>query len=133
MCWTSVFVPEDLIAEKDITVFKFTARDCKSSIFCSYYYKYAYEKGITQPCINIEPCYFRHYWHIDEGYHSYKTLRRIRMFNPVLELCNYMVGVFIIPKGSKYYENFGGEIVSESIIYTGLCGSLQHLTEQLEQ
>lgn len=31
----------------------------------------------------------------------------------------YSIATFIIPKGSKYYENDVGEIVSSSIIYTG--------------
>ena len=31
----------------------------------------------------------------------------------------YSIATFIIPKGSEYYENRAGEIVSSSIIYTG--------------
>ena len=31
----------------------------------------------------------------------------------------YSIATFIIPKGSEYYENKAGEIVSSNIIYTG--------------
>lgn len=32
---------------------------------------------------------------------------------------DYYLGTFIIPKGSEYYENHVGEIVSSNIIYMG--------------
>ena len=70
---------------------------------------------------------------IYEGYHSYKDIAMpysdlrpyyrtiylgkiaedIRLYNI------YSIATFIIPKGSEYYENGGGEIVSSNIIYTG--------------
>ena len=38
---------------------------------------------------------------------------RIKLYN------DYYIGTFIIPKGSIYYENSKGELVSSNIIYTG--------------
>ena len=42
-----------------------------------------------------------------------KIAEDIRLYNI------YSIATFIIPKGSEYYENGGGEIVSSNIIYTG--------------
>ena len=71
---------------------------------------------------------------IYKGYHSYKSIslpfnelgtsfRNILVGTIIKErisICNsYYIATFIIPKGSEYYENKCGEIVSSSIIYTG--------------
>ena len=37
------------------------------------------------------------------------------------------IGKFIIPKGTEYYENEYGEIVSSQIVWTGECMSLSEL------
>lgn len=73
------------------------------------------------------------YGEIYEGYHSYKDIampysdlglyyRTIYLgkIEDVIKLNNiYSIATFIIPKGSEYYENKAGEIVSSNIIYTG--------------
>ena len=38
----------------------------------------------------------------------------------------YSIATFIVPKGSEYYENGGGEIVSSNIIYTGKYVKIQY-------
>ena len=76
---------------------------------------------------------------IDEGYHSYSEdcfyhydKHTIMIYNKTYIInsfksfvINYInkynndVGIFIIPKGTEYYENEDGEIVSSNIIWTG--------------
>ena len=73
------------------------------------------------------------YGTIYEGYHSYKDIAMpysdLRPYHRTIYLGKfavdirlnniYSIATFIIPKGSEYYENRTGEIVSSSIIYTG--------------
>jgi hypothetical protein len=66
---------------------------------------------------------------IDEGYHSYINLNTVEKFildNPLIypiieqsKIYSYYIGKFIIPKGSKFYKNNSGEVVSSCLIYTG--------------
>ena len=72
---------------------------------------------------------------IYEGYHSYKRIALddhyqnfrclcLGNYNPALKesLEGYKfccIGTFIIPKGTEYFENKYGYIVSSEIIYTG--------------
>ena len=54
------------------------------------------------------------YYIIEEGYHSYSYSYR--------KGCHFLsqhIGKFIIPKGTEYYENEDGEVVSSNIIWTG--------------
>lgn len=84
------------------------------------------------PLIVQYPC--RDICIVQQGYHSYKwialpfnglgfSFRTILLGTIVKErinICNsYYIATFIIPKGSEYYENKCGELVSSNIIYTG--------------
>lgn len=71
------------------------------------------------------------YGEIFEGYHSYTSMSysdlglysRIIYLGKIVQYIRlnniYSIATFIIPKGSEYYENRDGEIVSSNIIYTG--------------
>ena len=73
---------------------------------------------------------------IEDGYHSYKEVAiefcqnsyfkdiylgdAIKGFVDDLRLYSHLyLCTFIVPKGSEYYINNRGEIVSSNIIYTG--------------
>lgn len=73
---------------------------------------------------------------IEDGYHSYKEVAiefcqdpylrdiylgdAIKGFIDGLRLYSHLyLCTFIVPKGSEYYINNRGEIVSSNIIYTG--------------
>lgn len=70
---------------------------------------------------------------INKGYHSYMSLNRVKedilddspIYTPGVkqvyefDIFNYYIGEFVIPKGSEYYKNHMGEIVSSCLMYTG--------------
>lgn len=105
--------------------------------FTSLFQKYIYRIKRSNPIIPllfIEDDFER--IKIENGYHSYKEvaiefcqnhyLRNIYLGDVIKgfvdDLSRYSplyLGTFIIPKGSKYYINNRGEIVSSNIIYTG--------------
>lgn len=138
MCWNGKC--DVKIAKKDIIVYKVGYMSGES--FCSLYLNYTYVPKETNKEVKIDPFIYNYNickerkkqeCIIYTGYHSYKevsmpyselgtssrlvylgrTVERINLFNL------YYVATFIIPKGSEYYENDEGEIVSSNIIYTG--------------
>lgn len=139
MCWVGKNACK--IAERDIVVYKMGS--ISENIFISLYKNYIYKKGkinkdiVLVPDIRYEvngvfriedPLYA-----IYRGYHSYTSIsmsysdlgldsRTIYLgkLPYILLLRNYCyIATFIIPKGSNYFENDRGEIVSSNIIYTG--------------
>lgn len=140
MCWVGRGFAK--IAAKDIVVYKLGHVIETTKEFLSLYQNYEYVPGIRNKTITLTP--MKGLEHVSqlrkdelgviyEGYHSYrdislpfkgiksdfriiylgKTREHIGIYN------NYYVVTFIIPKGSQYYENDLGEIVSNNIIYTG--------------
>lgn len=139
MCWIGKNACR--IAERDIVVYKIGS--ISGNMFISLYKNYIYKKGkinkdiVLVPDIRYEvngvfriedPLYA-----IYRGYHSYTSIsmsysdlgldsRTIYLgkFAEDIRLNNvYSIATFIIPKGSNYFENDRGEIVSSEIIYTG--------------
>ena len=138
MCWLGKC--DVKIAKRDFYVYKLGY--AASNGFCSLYQNFIYIPGVInkevkmiplEPNYNIYRLMKEQYGRIYEGYHSYKDIAMpysdlgsyyrtiylgkiaedIRLHN------TYSIATFIIPKGSEYYENKAGEIVSSSIIYTG--------------
>ncbi len=138
MCWAGKC--DVKIAERDFYVYKLGRVSDKG--FNSLYQDFLYiprvlnEKVEMRPIIphySIYKLLKEQYGIIYEGYHSYrdiampysdlglhsrtiylgKIVENIRLNN------SYSIATFIIPKGSEYYENNNGEIVSSNIIYTG--------------
>ena len=139
MCWVGKC--EVKIAKRDFYVYKLGRVSDRG--FNSLYQDFLYIPRVLNEKVEISPI-IPHYYStykllkeqygiIYEGYHSYRDIAMpysdlhpyyrtiylgkiaedIRLYNI------YSIATFIIPKGSEYYENGGGEIVSSNIIYTG--------------
>lgn len=132
MCWLGECNVK--IAKRDFYVYKIGYVFDKG--FKSLYQNFIYEpKGINKK-VELNPIQFfldESSCVIYEGYHSYKDITmpysdlhscyRTIYLGKIAESIRlnniYSIATFIVPKGSKYYENSGGEIVSSDIIYTG--------------
>ena len=132
MCWIGKYAPR--VARRDITVYKLGR--ILNNEFISLYQGYIYDiKSINEEITLIPRIHpvLNHFCIFFEGYHSYTSIsmpyselglfsRKIYLGKKLstLWLCNtYYIATFIIPKGSEYFENVTGEIVSSNIIYTG--------------
>lgn len=142
MCWTCKLKDlKPLRADKDIEVYKIVKH--ANEKFCvALYKKYCYEaRFVVNKTIDIE--IKGNYASICTGFHSYKSVTFIpdsvsiqgdnilwKTFytgnynvsatrQNVLVDNNLYLATFKIPEGSVYFENDQGEIVSNSIFYTG--------------
>ena len=130
MCWTGDNTAIGKIAERDFYVYKI-GKIVWNNIFISDIRGYNY----APKCLNrIVPLFGGNYI-IDKGYHSYKWVALedtypnerclcLGNYNPALKenISLYKgccIATFIVPKGSEYFENKYGHIVSSEIIYTG--------------
>ena len=138
MCWVGKC--DVKIAKRDFYVYKLGYVSDKG--FNSLYQDFLYIPGVINEKIKMKPIILNYniyklrkeqYGGIYEGYHSYRDIampysdlglhsrtiylgkiaENIRLHNI------YSIATFIVPKGSEYYENDSGEIVSSDIIYTG--------------
>lgn len=111
-------------ASHDIPVFKICKLIGKNNIMAKYH-NFLYKPKILNEQITLKP--YIHYDHIviNSGYHSYRNLVKLRTCwykcNDIEVLAddNEVIAEFIIPKGTLYYGNLRGELVSENIIFTG--------------
>ena len=140
MCW--IGKGPAFLAERDIVVYKLGHIIETTKEFQSLYQNYTYyPKGLNKVVTLVPIVYATEVSKlrssetgiIYEGYHSYKSIslpfneiwifyRNILLGNirERIRICNsYYIATFIIPKGSTYYENRNGELVSSNIIYTG--------------
>lgn len=135
MCWVSNSTAIKKIAERDFYVYKI-GKVIRDAIFVSdirgYNYVPKYPNRIV-PLVPYSTCVDSYI--IDRGYHSYKWIALDDYYPNVRCLClgNYnpalkenislhkgcCIATFIVPKGSEYFENKYGHIVSSEIIYTG--------------
>ena len=132
MCWIGKC--DIKIAKQDFYVYKLGSVSDKG--FKSLYQNFIYEPKEINKKIELNPIPLykdKSFYVIYEGYHSYKDIvmpysnlrsccRTIYLGNiklPHYPYNIYHLATFIIPKGSVYYENIHGEIVSSNIIYTG--------------
>ena len=124
MCWAGR--RKCNIAEEDITVYKYLDEDHNSPILNYHYRKNELcEKILLKPmsaykkiCIDWDKDVIDVYPYIFIycGYHSYiKEPKKKPFYFPT----NSTLYKFIIPKGSEYYINVKGEVVSNQIIFTG--------------
>lgn len=139
MCWVGKC--DVKIAKRDFYVYKLGRVSDKG--FNSLYQNFIYVPGVLNETVKMSPI-IPHYYSIYkllkdqygiiyEGYHSYKDIAMpysdlrpyyrtiylgkiaedIRLYNI------YSIATFIIPKGSVYFTNEEGVIVSNKIRYTG--------------
>lgn len=133
MCWRTKKPAVLKMAEKDRAVFKVIQQiDERLS---SYYKRFPYEIGKLYETKIGDRKVKRGELCIDEGFHSYSnkckweplyqiidTIHKVTFGNFVLAIFDFSVLYkhvrvsCIIPKGSLYYENEKGEIVSDKII-----------------
>lgn len=140
MCWIGKGPAK--IAERDIVVYKLGYVIEATKEFRSLYQNYTYYPKELNKVVTLVPVIFAtevsklqpsETGVIYEGYHSYKDIAmpysdlgsyyRTIYLGKIAEDIRlndiYAIATFIIPKGSEYYENKAGEIVSSNIIYTG--------------
>ena len=132
MCWIGKCNIK--IAKRDFYVYKLGSVSYKG--FESLYQDFVYEPKEINKKIELNPIQLykdKSFYKIYEGYHSYKDV--VMPYSDLRSCCRtiylgkiklshypyniYHLATFIIPKGSVYYENIYGEIVSSNIIYTG--------------
>ena len=129
MCWVSSNAVKQ-IAEEDIKVFKIG--ESHRGMFYSMYKDFKYQLNqLYTSCIDIESNGYRFVG--SQGFHSYdQSIVYLKIFNngiPRWEVgaiharldfdtvtAGYVKAECVIPKGSVYYENENGEIISEAII-----------------
>ena len=137
MCW---FIDKDKnpeiyhkIAQEDIKVYKFGNFWDVDKCFHPYFYDllgYKINDGNKEVKLKIHKYFVTcKSWSkgsdkfvITDGYHSYSGECLYDGNQHILEESYPFashVGIFIIPKGSEYYKNENGEIVSSNIIWTG--------------
>lgn len=134
MCWIGR-KDNKQVAKRDFYVYKVGLVMGKT--FISLFQKHIYRIKRSNPIIPLKPvednCGMVT---IEAGYHSYKEVAiefysnpnfrniylgdAIKGFVDELSLYSHLyLCTFIVPKGSEYYINSRGEIVSSNIIYTG--------------
>ncbi|UVX67694.1 MAG: hypothetical protein [Bacteriophage sp.] len=135
MCWIGRKDTKQ-IAKRDFYVYKIGV--VLGNTFVSLFQKHIYRIKGSNPIIPLKPikndCEIIE---IKAGYHSYKEVAiefysqnpyfrsiylgdAIKGFVDEFSLYSHLyLCTFIVPKGSEYYINSRGEIVSSNIIYTG--------------
>lgn len=131
MCWSSNTIPIKNIATKNIICYKIFYKDDiiwkrrkflnitfgkKIERAFSLWRRFLYIPYNINPEINIDISYWSENsnWFINEGYHSYKTINKVKNY---IKKTSYIIKC-IIPKNSIYYINKQGDIVSSNIIIT---------------
>ena len=130
MCWISNNKPECLIAKEDITVYKIVQVYPNGKIH-SYFNNFPYKLGTLYVIDEIVTKHmkddYNDFYFIEQGLHSYNYDLEIGvdpfLTTPITNDKNgtryYGPGIFgmicIIPKGSEYYVNEFGDVVSASI------------------
>lgn len=128
MCWITYGIPLALIAEVDIPILKVGVED--GNIMVSPYTQFSYELGKIYKMAEMNPICFNGQYHINEGFHSYdpRELQLYCMYWAIIVAKGSLtqarypgwMNVFegFIPKGSHYYLNICGELVSDGICIT---------------
>lgn len=134
MCWIGRKYTKQ-VAKRDFYVYKIGV--VLGNTFVSLFRKHIYRIKKSNPIIPLKPVKDNYgIIEIETGYHSYKEVaiefcqnlysRYIYLGDAIMGFVNDLslyshlyLCTFIVPKGSEYYINTRGEIVSSNIIYTG--------------
>lgn len=129
MCWICNNKPEQLVAKEDITVYKVVQVYPNGKIL-SYFHDFPYKLGeIYNTTIAVKHFkdYYNDFYFIEQGLHSYNYDLEIGIdpFIVTTTLTDssgaryYGIGIYgvlcIIPKGTEYYVNELGDVVSTRI------------------
>lgn len=138
MCWISKEINgTEKVANEDVFVFKMlidTSHRRPNTLLspiCRYFYSIGEDYSILDK-IKVKWSTYDKVYFINEGFHSYSTdcyvTKRLDGSSivenqvgevigryPYIESYNFVIVSCIIPKGTTYYENERGEIVSEQI------------------
>ena len=142
------------IADKNITVYKFGHGIC-NEFHPAFQISFGYEPNVLKEenkLVFTENSLFTGisdtWYEIGKGYHSYSEDCSIGLFNSldaytltfsvltkgekigIRQYANVVIGRFIIPKGTEYYENEDGEIVSSNIMWTGEYYATTNIKEE---
>lgn len=128
MCFIQTKESKLLVAKRDIKVYKI-GKYVDTTEFISLYKNFVYRTCLLEQ----RDVDFSKY-SISQGLHSFINLNIIysdwcvkisTVFNSIHEIVLHgdllAIGEFIIPKNSKYILNNMGEVVSNSLMYTGRC------------
>ena len=129
------------IADENIIVYKIGDVRCDNFFSACEFYKYNRKFSNKKTKLKLQELSEdgKDFYTIEKGYHSYsgdcKIINDIMLsYSPILITTiifkvkneqkasyhdNHCVGIFVIPKGSEYYENAEGEIVSNQLIWSG--------------
>lgn len=151
MCWKidskkSGKNPDDYhkIAKENIAVFKFGWANKIDNVFQPYFMIDAeYKPNVRNEEIELKYNNFKKtdLYYIGKGYHSYSgdCIYAHQCVYPkdyvngfcLEQYCNAnFLGIFKIPKGTEYYENEDGEIVSSNIIWIGAYYDIELVNEE---
>ena len=142
MCWLSKEVIPFNIAAEDVEVYKVMFATESDRRLMSCYRRMLYDAGkeyeVEMTVSKLDKGILgKYHMMIEQGFHSYSLDNTIVMRNvtnlsvicketgdciesvKLLSLIKRVAVKCIIPKGSKYYKNDLGEIVSDQIIITG--------------
>lgn len=144
MCWTSIEKPIKRIAKEDIPVFKIGKITSYGDIKPYFYEFTSYLMGVTYKQ-RIRKYHFLRHFYIDKGLHSYSLSNiRLKPYYNVIkgiktpyitiktdkttpesknviiraqdyDISNIAIILCTIPKGSTYYVNSCGEVVSNKL------------------
>lgn len=116
MCFVTNKEPISHIAKKDIRVYKVVKKlDCLSCLSIYQNFQYIKNEIYKQKII---PKHIYTGYEIRDGFHSYTCSFMFSvLYKKLPRNLKLHIGIFIIPKGTKYYVNSRNEVVSEAIIY----------------
>lgn len=137
MCWVSYCINNmnKHIAKKDIYVYKVAMRVGCDMAIAPFYREFSYTLGVTYGKLkSLEPVYYPHdECIINEGFHSYRSFKRVLENGKSFKDHPYYRGLAIykavIPTGAEYYVNEKGEVVSNQLKI--IDGPLEYLTDIL--
>lgn len=114
MCFESSESAKPKIAKTNIECWKILKKPKDFEHFNGFesqYQRFIYEKNVVTDSVKL----VKYFEEIDEGYHSYRSLKRaqhVLSFSPII----HTICKFVIPAGTHYYANIYGEYVSERIM-----------------
>lgn len=112
-------------AESNIIVYKTGCKGSNRTFYPKYHSDFQYSMDISAPHVSVD---LREDGSINHGYHAYRNV-----FAAFFDgLFDNQAGIFIIPKGTKYWKGDfaagrNNNYVSETLIYVGRLNPINYL------